>query len=194
MTTPTKYEYSDLLNRLSEMQDSPYYATAKRTLAQAEHAIVSLERDRAARAAPPAASDDALSERMRAALLLAVAAMRAPLDGWKGTVERRALDAARAVWWPPIDDEPEGACVEADRAARAAPPADAQLIAERDAAVESMNSCLGLVADLRAALGDDGRRMQPELIEYAKQLSMDAERYRAALIAPPAAEPPWIPE
>ena len=34
---------------------------------------------------------------LRKALLLAVDAMRAPLDDWKGVVERRALDVARTV-------------------------------------------------------------------------------------------------
>lgn len=34
---------------------------------------------------------------MRDALTLAVQAMRAPLDDWKGELERKALDAARAV-------------------------------------------------------------------------------------------------
>ena len=40
---------------------------------------------------------DARCARMREALETAVLAMRAPLDGWKGEVERRALDAARAA-------------------------------------------------------------------------------------------------
>jgi len=52
------------------------------------------------------------------------------------------------------------------------------LISEREAAVQSMQSALRLVADLRWALGDEGGRMQDELIEYAKQLRKDAERYR----------------
>lgn len=34
---------------------------------------------------------------LEAALSLAVDAMRAPLDGWKGEVERQALDVARAT-------------------------------------------------------------------------------------------------
>jgi hypothetical protein len=33
--------------------------------------------------------------------------------------------------------------------------------------------CLGLVADIRHALGDNGKRMQPELIEYCRQLVAD---------------------
>ena len=52
------------------------------------------------------------------------------------------------------------------------------LIGERDAANSAMHSALRLVADLRWALGDDGGRMQPELLEYAKQMRKDAERWR----------------
>jgi len=36
-------------------------------------------------------------KRLRAALILSVQAMRAPLDDWKGCVERRALDDAALV-------------------------------------------------------------------------------------------------
>ena len=38
-----KSNYANLLNRLVEMQDAPYYATAKETLVLAEVAITSLE-------------------------------------------------------------------------------------------------------------------------------------------------------
>jgi uncharacterized protein (UPF0210 family) len=41
--TDIKTNYADLLNRLSEMQRSPYYATACHTLVQAEMVIVNLE-------------------------------------------------------------------------------------------------------------------------------------------------------
>lgn len=41
----TKSAHAELLNRLSEMQDAPYYATARATLAEAEATIVRLERD-----------------------------------------------------------------------------------------------------------------------------------------------------
>lgn len=47
-----------------------------------------------------AAQRDALAhrvEQLEAALKQAVLAMRAPLDDWKGEVERAALDAARAA-------------------------------------------------------------------------------------------------
>lgn len=40
------------------------------------------------------------------ALLLAVDAMRAPLDDWKGVVERKALDAARAALAAATGEQP----------------------------------------------------------------------------------------
>lgn len=52
------------------------------------------------------------------------------------------------------------------------------LTAERDDAVRGMTSALRLVCDLRWALGDRGGRMQPELLEFARQMRKDAERYR----------------
>ena len=64
----------------------------------------------------------------------------------------------------------------------------AALIAERDAqaariaeleAEREEISLLNLLVDLRFALGDNGKRMQPELVEYAKQIAADAARYRA---------------
>jgi len=41
-------------------------------------------------------------ERLHAALQLAVWAMRAPLDDWKGECERKALDAAHAALGPNV--------------------------------------------------------------------------------------------
>lgn len=43
------------------------------------------------------ASERARADALEAALLLAVHAMRAPLDDWKGELERKALDAARSL-------------------------------------------------------------------------------------------------
>ncbi len=40
-------------------------------------------------------------------------------------------------------------------------------------------SLLRLLCDIRFAVGDNGKRMQPELIEYLKQMRADADRYRA---------------
>lgn len=52
MTAPQsetpRSKYAELLNRLWQMQDSPYYATAKTTLRQAEETISELEREVAA--------------------------------------------------------------------------------------------------------------------------------------------------
>ena len=45
--------------------------------------------------AAPAEPQDA--QALRKALELSVQAMRAPFDGWKGELERKALDAARAA-------------------------------------------------------------------------------------------------
>lgn len=52
-------------------------------------------------------------------------------------------------------------------------------------------SLLRLVCDIRFAVGDNGKRMQPELIEYLKQMRADADRYRATLASTTAqpAEP-----
>lgn len=36
-------------------------------------------------------------------------------------------------------------------------------------------AALRLVADVRAAIGDNGKRMQPELIEYCKAMKRDAD-------------------
>ena len=47
--TPTKANYVPLLNRLSEMRATDYYATAYADLLFAEQAIISLERELAAK-------------------------------------------------------------------------------------------------------------------------------------------------
>lgn len=44
-------------------------------------------------------------ERLRAALQLAMWAMRAPLDDWKGECERKALDAAHAALGPNVNSQ-----------------------------------------------------------------------------------------
>lgn len=43
----TRSAHAALLNRLCEMQDAPYYATARATLAEAEQTIAALEKDAA---------------------------------------------------------------------------------------------------------------------------------------------------
>jgi hypothetical protein len=39
-------------------------------------------------------------------------------------------------------------------------------------------SLLGLIADIRAAVGDNGKRMQPELVEHLRQMAVDAAMFR----------------
>jgi hypothetical protein len=43
---------------------------------------------------------------------------------------------------------------------------------------ENTAGLLRLVCDVRFALGDDGKRMQEELIEFCAEMRKDAERYR----------------
>lgn len=40
------------------------------------------------------------------------------------------------------------------------------------------DACVALVADIRFACGDNGKRMQPELVEHIKGLAADATRYQ----------------
>lgn len=54
----------------------------------------------------------------------------------------------------------------------------AELWRKLASAREDATSALRLVTDIRFALGDDGKRMQPELIEWCKELRRDADRYR----------------
>lgn len=55
---------------------------------------------------------------------------------------------------------------------------------EMQARIDAMEAMAGepgllrLLVDLRFALGDNGRRMQDELVEYARGLAGDARRYR----------------
>ena len=81
--------------------------TAERLAAlEAEHAA--LERSRATYFAERNSARDAWRKRVKrcealeAALRLAVHAMRAPLDDWKGECERKALDAANAALGPNV--------------------------------------------------------------------------------------------
>ena len=58
----------------------------------------------------------------------------------------------------------------------------AALLDEAAAALEAAreDACVSLVADIRFACGDNGKRMQPELVEFIRGLAQDAERYRQA--------------
>ena len=49
------------------------------------------------------------------------------------------------------------------------------------AARAGANSAIKLVTDMRFALGDNGKRMQPELIEYCRQLVADRAELVKAL-------------
>ena len=55
-----------------------------------------------------------------------------------------------------------------------------KLLEEAAAALEAAreDACVALVADIRFACGDNGKRMQPELVEFIRELAEDAERYR----------------
>ena len=50
----------------------------------------------------------------------------------------------------------------------------ARLVTALEAARE--DACVALVADIRFACGDNGKRMQPELVEFIRGLAEDAER------------------
>lgn len=47
-----------------------------------------------------------------------------------------------------------------------------------EARVRESDPALRLVAEIRFAIGDEGKRMQDELVEYCRELRKDAERYR----------------
>ncbi len=53
-----------------------------------------------------------------------------------------------------------------------------RLTAELEDAKRGQTGALDLVSRIRWAVGDHGARMQPELIEYLRQMRTDAERYR----------------
>lgn len=42
-------------------------------------------------------------------------------------------------------------------------------------------ACVALVADIRFACGDNGKRMQPELVEFIRELASGYERMKDAL-------------
>lgn len=59
----------------------------------------------------------------------------------------------------------------------------AELEAERDQHQHTATSLLSLLADIRKACGDNGTRMQPELVELIGELATERERLRAEVIA-----------
>ena len=66
------------------------------------------------------------------------------------------------------------------KAAHIEPEEVADLMAEAADSLEAAreDACVGLLADIRWACGDKGKRMQPELVEFIRELAVDAERYR----------------
>ena len=92
------------------------------------------------------------------------------------------IERLRTAKWEVTDDcdrmpdDPAAKCVFVDMR-----PAEFQaLLREAAAALESAmeDACVSLVADIRLACGDNGKRMQPELVEYIRGLALDAARYR----------------
>ena len=55
-----------------------------------------------------------------------------------------------------------------------------KLLEEAAAALEAAreDACVALVADIRFACGDNGKRMQPELVEFIRGLAADAAKWR----------------
>ena len=93
------------------------------------------------------------------------------------------IERLRAVKWEVIDegdrmpDDPTHKCVFVDMR----PDDFRALLREAAAALEAAREdvCVSLVADIRWACGDNGKRMQPELVEFIRELTADAERWRA---------------
>ena len=55
----------------------------------------------------------------------------------------------------------------------------AELEAERDQHKHTATSLLSLLADIRMACGDNGNRMQPELVEFIGSLTAERDQLRA---------------
>lgn len=99
---------SQLLQYAGENEDPAFrlQCLPRGVLLNAADTMEGLERSRATYFSERNSARDAWRERvkrceeMEAALTLAVQAMRAPLDEWKGELERKALDAANAALGP----------------------------------------------------------------------------------------------
>ena len=59
----------------------------------------------------------------------------------------------------------------------------AELETERDQHQHTATSLLSLLADIRKDCGDNGKRMQPELVEFIGELTTERDRLRAEVIA-----------
>lgn len=55
----------------------------------------------------------------------------------------------------------------------------AELETERDQHQHTATSLLSLLADIRKACGDNGKRMQPELVEFIGELTTERDQLRA---------------
>lgn len=55
----------------------------------------------------------------------------------------------------------------------------AELSAERDQHQATATALIALLADIRKACGDDGKRMQPELVEFIGAMSTERDQHRA---------------
>jgi len=87
------------------------------------------------------------------------------------------IEKLRSVQWEVTDDNDwDSWCVYVDMR-----PDDFEaLLTEAAAALEAAreDAYVALVVDIRVACGDNGKRSQPELVEYIRGLARDAERYR----------------
>ena len=81
-----KTAYASILNRLHEMQQSPYYASAHGTRASAGHIIVQLEKERNDALAKVTADKEEI-ERLRDALHRIAAYTQNRSDGYAGCRE-----------------------------------------------------------------------------------------------------------
>ena len=101
---------SQLLQYAGENEDPAFrlQCLPRGVLLNAADTLEGIERSRATYFAERNSARDAWRERIKrcealeAALTLAVQAMRAPLDDWKGELERKALDAAALALRPNV--------------------------------------------------------------------------------------------
>ena len=59
----------------------------------------------------------------------------------------------------------------------------AELEAERDEHQATATALMSLLADIRKACGDNGKRMQPELVEFIGSITTERDQLRAEVIA-----------
>jgi len=100
MADALKYKHAELLNRLSDMQQAPYYATACHTLVQAEMAIVGLE-DELRRLAARVTELEALEPTSRAGAVLGQ--MQAALEHARSEIERLKAAAQESALQALVD-------------------------------------------------------------------------------------------